>query len=119
MDRVALALLTVIALAGCSEAGAQIGTGVLNVITSAAADAAKGSTPTCPVCAQGDVCDKDIGRCISQQLADAQARARRAYLERPDFEIPPDPCADRCQPGERCELRGAAATCVRDPPPEP
>jgi hypothetical protein len=114
-----LALLVLISLAGCGQAGAQIGTGVLNAITSAVSEAAKGTSPTCPVCAQGDVCDKDIGRCISEERAAAQVRARRAYLERPDFEIPPDPCSGRCRVEERCEFRGAEATCVIDPPPEP
>ena len=119
MDRASLTLLLLVSLTGCGQAGAQIGTEVLKVVADAASNAASESTHRCTSCAVGEVCDADRGRCISQQLADEQARARRAYLVRPEYEIPPDPCAGRCQPGERCEILGVASRCAPDPPPEP
>jgi hypothetical protein len=119
MHRASPTLLLLVALTGCSQAGAKIGTEVLQLVANAAASAGKGSAPRCTSCPVGEVCDADGGSCISRQLADAQARARRAYLERPEYEIPPDPCAGRCQTGERCEPHGDTATCVPEAPPEP
>ena len=81
-----------------------------------------GSAPTAqcpPSCEKGSVCDKGEGRCVTEAMARALARARKESAERPAFDVPPDPCDGRCPPDQRCEIRSGAPLCVPETPPDP
>jgi hypothetical protein len=118
--RIAVAPFLGLALAACNGAGGQLAAQAASVAMQLAGSAAsKGGggerQPECPAsCGTGNVCDPESGRCISEKLAAALARARKERAEHV-FEVPADPCGNRCKEGERCESRGSAAKCVADP----
>ena len=122
----ALFLGFVVPLASCtSSAGSQIAGKLIEGALSAAAGGSSRSSggaagSQCPAsCEKGTACDKVEGRCVTEQMAAALARARKESAERPAFEVPPDPCSGRCPPDQRCELRSGAAECLPEPPPDP
>ncbi len=107
------------AIVGCNQAGSQVAGKALEFAMKAAAESIPAGSggpagPRCPKsCDKGFVCDKPSGKCVTEQMAAALARARQEHAG-DGFEVPPDPCDAGCKDGERCEYRGTTAECVAE-----